>query len=90
MFYIHYIISVTEKLKCKNTKNIILGMIILIIQYCITAIIFSIFLPHERTLQLPPSNKKYLIVITYKSITYTNRKTSKIRIFFATIRAFFR
>ena len=90
MFNIHYVISVTEKLKCKNTKNIILGMIILIIQYCITAIIFSIFLPHERTLQLPPSNKKYLIVITYKSITYTNRKTSKIRIFFATIRAFFR
>ena len=26
MFYIHYIISVTEKLKCKNTKNIILGI----------------------------------------------------------------
>lgn len=64
-------------------------MIIPIIQYCITAIIFSIFLPHERTLQLPPSNKKHLIVITYKSITYTNRKTSKIRIFFCNDSGFF-
>ena len=48
MFNIHYVISVTEKLKCKSTKNIILGKIIPIIQYCITAIICSTSLPRVR------------------------------------------
>ena len=35
-------------------------------------------------------NKKIIIVTTYKSITYTPPESIKNRIFFATIRAFFR
>ena len=45
-------------------------MIIPIIQYCITAIIFSISL-HERTPQPPLPNKKLVVITVYKSDIYT-------------------